>query len=293
MKTQSILVPIDFSELSNKVIQVAVDYATLFGAKLTLFHTYNSQPMVSEYEGLGMNFENLIAQNLLEDSIAERMKRLTEEKVPKDLVQPPIIELGTAAQSIIEASKNYDMVIMGTHGRTGFQRFILGSVAEKVIRGTDKPVLLVEQFSKMFPIKKIMVTTDFSANSFKIFPLVVDLVKKTNAEVELVHVMSKEHFDDISHIDDLVKTRKGWMDDLEETFFLTISENLSKEVIVSSKSVQEAIFELNFSRKYNMILMATLGKSTLKHIVMGSTTASVARSVETAVMVLNPKAIEK
>lgn len=288
MKTQRILVPIDFSELSDKVIQVAVDYARLFEAKITLFHAYHSQPVMTEYDGLGMNFENVETINLLEDSISGQISSLSSEKVPNEIAETPIVELGTAAQSIIDAAQNYDMVIMGTHGRTGFQRFILGSVAEKVIRGTDKPVLLVEQFSKVFPLKKIMVTTDFSANSFKVFPLVVSIAKKSNAQVELVHIMSKEHFGDMSEIDELVKIREGWMDDIEETFFTGISDKLSKEVIVSSKSTHEAIFELNFSRKYNMIMMATLGKSTLKHLVMGSTAATVARSVETAVLVLKP-----
>lgn len=288
MKTQKILVPIDFSELSDKVIQVAVDYAKLFDAKITLFHVYNSQPIMTEYDGLGMNFENIETISLLEDSIASQIAAFSSEKVPKEMAETPIVELGTAAQSIIDAAQNYDMVIMGTHGRTGFQRFVLGSVAEKVIRGTDKPVLLVEQFSNVFPLKKILVTTDFSANSFKIFPLVVELAKKSGTSIELVHIMSKEHFDDMTEINELVKIRKAWMDGVEETFFSELYDQITTDVIVSSKSAHEAIFDLNFSRKYNMILMATLGKSTLKHLVMGSTAATVARNVETAVLVLKP-----
>lgn len=284
-----ILVPIDFSDRSKKALQVADKFAQLFDGKITPFYSHLPISELDEPYALGMstkiyqNFENL------EEQLTTRVKEIAENNVDPSRLSSVSVVLGNAAEGIIDASEEFDYIIMSSHGRTGFSRFLLGSVAEKVLRLAHTPVMVVENESEVGNFKKIMVTTDFSDNAAEAYPYAIDIAEKAGAKVDLIHVLSFEQFDEEEKDLSLRKIREERLKLLEKEHFGRISNQISNEVIVSQDSVHEAIFNHVQNNEYNLIVMATVGRTGINYLMMGSTTANVVRHVKTAVLSVNPK----
>lgn len=285
----NILVPIDFSERSKKALQVADKFAKIFNGRITPFYSHLPISELDEPYALGLssnmyqNFEDL------EDQLASRVEEIAEENVDTTRLDEPSVVLGNAAEAIIDASEDYDYIIMSSHGRTGFSRFLLGSVAEKVLRLAHTPVMIVENDSNVGDFKKIMVTTDFSENAAEAYPYAIDIAQKAGGTVDLIHVLSFEQFDEDEKDLSLRKIREERLKILEKEHFGRISGQVKNKVIVSKDSVHEAIFNHVQNNEYNLIVMATVGRTGINYLMMGSTTANVVRHVKTAVLSVNPK----
>lgn len=138
---KSILVAVDFEEPSKHALEIAIDLAKQYGAALTLFHTWEIPPWA--YAGLEFAPADLLTPvaNAARESLATLLGK-TRESLPAaaSLLKQgvPWLEIGKA----IEQTKA-DLVVIGTHGRHGLGRMVLGSVAEKVVRNSPVPVLTV------------------------------------------------------------------------------------------------------------------------------------------------------
>lgn len=136
-----ILVPTDFGDSSEKALDVAVDLAKKYGAKLTLLHTY--EVPVYAYPGMVYTAADLLTpmQDRAQAECDRALKTL-RERVPGAMA---LLRFGTPAQEIQEAIKetHADLVVMGTHGRRGVNHALIGSVAEKTVRLSPIPVLTV------------------------------------------------------------------------------------------------------------------------------------------------------
>jgi nucleotide-binding universal stress UspA family protein len=141
---KNILVPIDFSEFSQKALAHAVPLAEKFGAKITLVHVvepsiYPETLLVSpEREEMNIQF-TVDGRNLLET--------LRREKIDPAIPSDAIVLVGRPYAQIIEAaqSKNADLIVIATHGYTGLKHVLLGSTAERVVRHATCPVLTVRE----------------------------------------------------------------------------------------------------------------------------------------------------
>jgi nucleotide-binding universal stress UspA family protein len=136
-----ILVPVDFEESSREALDVAIDLAHTFDARLTLVHTWE----VPAYGYAGMSFAPIdlltpieqAAKGQLESTLAAVRKRVPRAE--------SVLATGSAADEVLAAADRVkpDLIVMGTHGRHGLRRVFLGSVAEKVVRGSPVPVLTI------------------------------------------------------------------------------------------------------------------------------------------------------
>lgn len=136
----TILVPTDGSPEGEPAIRYAMEVATEHGAAVLAVHVVN----VASYTGLPMESSwNGVADALREEGEAavERVLELAPERVA---VETAVLE-GAPGQVIVDQAdrSNVDLVIMGTHGRGGLDRLLLGSVAEQVVRRSPVPVLTV------------------------------------------------------------------------------------------------------------------------------------------------------
>ena len=131
----SILHPTDFSEASQLACVNAVELARQCGAKLTVLHVYPDPTRVPDAWSIHD------PRPELEDALG-----LVAADVP-DVPVERLLRVGTPAETIVEYAKrhNCDVIVMGTHGRTGLGHLLMGSVAEKVIRAAPCPVLVVPQ----------------------------------------------------------------------------------------------------------------------------------------------------
>jgi nucleotide-binding universal stress UspA family protein len=285
-----ILVPTDFSELSEKALDVANRFAKLMDGTVTPFHSHIPISEMDEPYALGMSSQMYQDFDEIEDALSDRLSQLAEEKVDKKRLEKPIIMMGNPAQSIIDVSEEYDYIVMSTHGRTGFTRFLLGSVAEKVLRLAHTPVLIVEDESDVDDFKKILVTTDFSDNAASAYPYAKTIAEKAGADLDLVHVISFDQLDDEEEGSiSLSNLREKRIKVLEKEHFHSLKGKVNSTVIVSQDSPHEAIFNHVKENNYNLIVMATVGRTGINYLMMGSTTANLVRHVNTAVLSVNPK----
>lgn len=283
-----ILVPIDFSDRSKKALEVSEKFAPIIGGKVTPFYSHLPISELDEPYALGMSTKMYQNFDDLEEILEDRVSQLSEQVVNKKYLDKPLVMMGNAAQSIIDISDDFDYIIMSSHGRTGFSRFLLGSVSEKVLRLSKIPVMIVENESDVGDFKKILVTTDFSENSIGAFPYAVDIAKKTGGTIDLLHVLSFDQFDDDEKDLSLRKIREERLKILEKEHFQPISDRVNSKVIITQGSPHEAILNHVKENKYNLIVMATVGRTGINYLMMGSTTANVVRHVKNAVLSVNP-----
>ena len=141
---KKILVPTDFSPPAAGAVEQAVMFANIYGASLTLFHVYGlPPPMVDGADAYGKDVEQALAEG------AERSLTALRDELRRRFPDAPVTEtkavLGFAADEIVGEARrgDFDLIVMGTHGRTGFRHMLLGSVAERVVRTAPVPVLTV------------------------------------------------------------------------------------------------------------------------------------------------------
>jgi len=143
-----ILVPIDFSTYADRALAYAVRLATTLRGRLTLLHVIHSTPL----DVPGMETEPTYHTYLqeLEETVSQTLqgarKQLRDTGIPGDIA----IVHGVPYHEIIETAtaKNVDLIVMGSHGRTGIAHVLLGSVAERVVRLAPCSVLVVRGTEK-------------------------------------------------------------------------------------------------------------------------------------------------
>ena len=138
MKCEHILVAMDFSPDSEQALTAAIELGLKFPARLTLVHAVHVQ---EEFSEVNASAYLRAMESVVHREIAARGKRATDAGVAAD----SLVVHGRPAQRIAQtaASQQVDLIVMGTHGRTGLQHLLIGSVAERVLRLAPCPVLVV------------------------------------------------------------------------------------------------------------------------------------------------------
>ena len=143
-----ILCPTDFSQPSYEALKIAVEVAKHFGAALWLMHVVPPVPPpapVSDTTFLP-NFDMSLYQQELAAASEKALKDLLEQKIPQDVGAHPLLTTGDPAREIIRTAEEqqFDLIVIATHGHTGWGRLLFGSVAEKVVRLAPCPVLTIK-----------------------------------------------------------------------------------------------------------------------------------------------------
>jgi nucleotide-binding universal stress UspA family protein len=143
IKIERILFPTDFSEASLEALPHAVELARLFNAELLILHVVPALPPVPSDAQYTSDVAKL-ASKLRADAEAKLQESL-EGKIPSELKTRKILVQGRAADRILRSIEEYqaDLVVISTHGLTGWRHVLMGSVAEKVVRMSPVPVLSV------------------------------------------------------------------------------------------------------------------------------------------------------
>lgn len=152
----SILWPTDGGEPSYKALDAAIGIAEKFNARIYALRVVapvpplagpGYAPMVGAgYEPMAIKgYDVPLYQQELLKSAENELSQVVAKKVPKVIEITHDVKIGTPAEVIIEfgREKNVDIIVMSTHGRTGISRFMIGSVAEKTIRQSTIPLLVI------------------------------------------------------------------------------------------------------------------------------------------------------
>lgn len=187
-----ILCPIDFSASSTHAVDQAVAIAGWYKARITALHVCS--PMLLSVAGLEMSAGGEATGDpetaRLRSEIAAHCAAVTAAGIGLDI----LIDIGQPARHILERASSLpaDLIVMGTHGTSGFAHLVLGSVAEKVLRKAACPVLTVPpraQTTSRLPFERLLCAVDFSPASLTALQYAFSVAQESNAGLTILHVL--------------------------------------------------------------------------------------------------------
>jgi nucleotide-binding universal stress UspA family protein len=296
-KIQKILVPLDFSPPSMEALDSAVSLAKQFQAAIHLVHVYPPDEAASLPD----------AGHLLLQS-AEAIERLNEElagihRTPVASFRPENchIRCGRPHQEIIGLARELDadLIVLSTRGHSGLKHLLLGSTAERVVRGAPCPVLIAgkrkqksKTANKTFTIRTMLVPVDFSECSLAGVKYAAFLAKKLYATLRLFYVMYPcvdYVFVDragvrISEVIEAVhEAARQEMDALKQIDFL---RDVSLQTEIRPGRPIDEICSAADQPNVDLIVTSTHGRTGFKHAVIGSVAEHVVRYAECPVLVV-------
>jgi universal stress protein A len=146
-KIHTILCPVDFSDASRKAVRYAQEFASNLGASVYLLNVVEPRPMAVD---VSLNYVPFEAD--LEKAAKDDLEVILEEFRRAGLRAEGGVQIGNPADVILDNvnALNVNLIIMGSHGKKGLSRLIMGSVAETVVRKAHCPVLIVKNDEKEF-----------------------------------------------------------------------------------------------------------------------------------------------
>ena len=195
IEIKRILCPIDFSDYSRHALDHAVAMARWYDSTITLLHVRPVAP-VAAYGSEASILPSVILPPADRDERLAAMKRFADEAGSDLPIQCETCEGNPAAEILARAkAMPSDLIVMGTHGRSGFERLVLGSVTEKVLRKAACPVLSVPSHVKdavpapTVLFKDILCAIDFSDCSTNALNYAMSLAQEADARLTVLHVI--------------------------------------------------------------------------------------------------------
>lgn len=293
MKNPKILVPVDFSVLSESALMTANVFARRFKGTVTPFHAYIPVTDLDGFYYVGTGITPYDKYDEIENVLRIRLQEVATRYIDPANLTGPLLDVGNPAKAIAYNAGDFDMVVLSTHGRTGFNRFCMGSVTEKVLRMCPKPVITVTMDSNPGDLTSILLTTDFSENSIQAFPIANSIARATGGHIDLVHIVSNEQYFDVNAAERIALTREIEIQDLANQHFANIRDRVNARVFISNRSTHVEIAALAHEKIYDLIIMSSVGRSGLEYLMMGSTASNVVRTVKNAVLTINPQGLKK
>jgi nucleotide-binding universal stress UspA family protein len=283
---QRVLCPVDGSDFSARALAHAVALARWYSAEVTVLHVYTAVPAPASIASGG-------ATPALAETDRQRVEawihRFAAGLLPSDVPSRIEIREGAAVAGILDAAEGADLLVIGTHGRGGFERLLLGSTTEKIIRTASCPVLTVppgiEGAALHVPdaFKRIVCATDFSPSSDKAVEYALSLAQEADARLTLVHVLDWPFLEPGTDALDqsLAASRQHVLDNLSERLSLAVPDEARtwcepEEVLVSGRPHRE-IVRVASEKTAGLIVMGVHGRGALDRAVFGSTTSQVVR----------------
>lgn len=268
---KKIIVPVDFSEQSEYALKVAASLAKKHGSEIFAVHMLElSAAIISTTEGLQQD-QMLFLIKLSEKRFAEFLSK----PYLKNIKVTPIIKHFKVFSELNEIAKihNADLVVMGSHGSDGLKEIFIGSNAEKVVRNSEVPVLVIKDDIEDFKVEHFVFACDFKEENLPALQKANDFAKKLSAEIHLVYVNTPG--DDFLSSSDIYARVSDFLN----------KAKVGKEVeIYNDYTVEKGI--LNYSKDINADILGipTRGRKGLTHFFMGSIGEDVANHAKIPVV---------
>ena len=279
LEIKLILCPIDFSEFSIRAYHYALSLAEHYRGKVMVQHIVELwRYPFSDYvasQGDYAEFRRAFREGGKEKLLGF-VKNHTHDETQPELV----VHEGVAADSILSfaQARKADLIVMGTHGRRGFDRVVLGSVTDRVMRRAPCPVLAVgkqahdsmaadEERHRPRHLSRILFCTDFSENSERALNYAISATTEYDAELTLLHVL--EEVSNPAKKDKAIAAAKEQLDRLVPS---EGRKTLKIKTAVRIGKPYEQIIQLAVEAHIDMVAMAVHGRGALDLAVFGSTT---------------------
>ena len=190
---KKILCPVDFSESSDRALDYALALAKRHGGRVVVMHVLPT--VLADPELYPYLTEPVLASGEARDRAYRRLGDFVHRALADGIGAEVILEDGDVVEEVLKKAerRETDLVVMGTHGRRGFRRLLLGSVTERVLRQSEAPVLSISPSSPKIgkergPFQRILCPVDFSPSSLAGLSLGLAL-REGNAELLVLHVV--------------------------------------------------------------------------------------------------------
>jgi nucleotide-binding universal stress UspA family protein len=255
---KKILIPTDFSQHAEYALKVAAQIAKKHDGEIILLHMLE----LPSQSGDAVNSSHAIPELMFfKNAAINKLENLMDAPYLEGLKVSEIIQFELAFDGIINLSKknDIDLIVMGSHGASGFKDMFIGSNAEKVVRHSEVPVLIIKKEIPDFNIKKFVFASDFADEAKKPFEKVVEAANKFGAELNLVMINTPNSFKSTLVAQEIM-----------DKFVAQFQVNSYSTHIFNDANVEKGI--LNFANSINadLIGMCTHGRKGLSHFFNGS-----------------------
>ena len=294
-----ILVPLDGSELAEVTLWYAEGLAGRMGSAITLLMVLSAEDLTSRY------MYDCYLKEITKRTKANAEERGAGKKEGEIKVDYEILK-GDAAEEIVDYADKArtNLIIMSTQGRSGVRRWALGNVANKVLRATGKPVLLIRARGAKPDVYrerlvKVLVPVDGSKESESILRYVTYMATELDLEVTLFHAWIRESEDipltteGVEQLKQVRKRKEGYIK-RTETRLKRKGVNVNsvfKEVLTGGAAGE--IIKLAEEGDFSMVAMSTHGRSGLGRWIFGSNAEKVLEEGSTPLLLVRPRKRKK
>lgn len=259
---KNIIIPIDFSEDSQKGIELALLFARKQYTNVQLVYV---QKKSSDYNSPGyFEEENKWAEKKFKEIIA-----YFEPRMENDSKLRYIIKSGKIYKEIVSQVESYKeaMVIASTHGASGFEEFFMGSNAFKIISATERPVLTTRTGRIPEDIKNIVMPLDVTIDTRQKVPITADLAKLFGAEVHIITVSSSRGQRITNRLEAYSRQAAGYFTAKKVPFRQKslYGENIVDLTVVYADSVDADVITIMKEQSRNLTFMGNLTHQLLNH----------------------------
>lgn len=253
-----ILVPTDFSKHADYALKVAAQIAKNNDGEIFLLHMLELPSAGNDALSRAHDIPELM---FFKNAVVAKLDEIMNSNFLDGVKISKIIQFEMAFDGIIKNGEthNIDLIVMGSHGASGFQEMFIGSNTEKVVRNSNVPVLVIKREESNFSAEKFVFASDFSDEIKKPFEKVVDFVNKFKSHLYLVNINTPNNFKS-------TKVAQKQMDEFVSEFKIN---NFSTH-IYNDVNVEKGILHFAKSIDADIIGMSTHGRKGLSHFFNGS-----------------------
>jgi nucleotide-binding universal stress UspA family protein len=290
-----ILCPVDFSEASRRALLHALGIARQHDASITAVHVQSAFAIAAEVEA-GLYVDALPSA---QDALRDFVDRTTTGMSARIKL---VWRTGDAVRGILEQAErgSSDLIIMGTHGRSGIARVLLGSVTERVLREALRPVLTIPAAAttpasgKEKPIGVILCPSDFSRSCRKALKLALSIREQTDARLMLMHVLQWPAFSGGTLPLPVVAEINTDADDWRGEALATLEQGLPQDArsgrhhtaMVVPGRPSQTILRIAEEEHAGLIVMGVQSRGTIDRLLFGSTTREVLQAAHCPVLLI-------
>ena len=291
---KQIICPVDLSDSSVRAFAHAAAIAHWYDAQLTVLHVAPTFEPIQMRGDLGDPVR--VITPMPREQVLEEMSR-TLNLAAVSARATPLAEAGDPQTTIIDQaiSKKADLIVMGTHGRRGFKRLLLGSVTEAILREAPCPVLTVPpqapaSVSEAVTFKRILCPIDFSPSALQALGFALDLARQADGRVTLLHVvewLAEEEPRASTHCS-VPEYRRYMVEDAQERLRTLVAEESRTwveidDLVVFGRAHREILRSAE-TTPADLIVMGSQGRGGIGLALFGSTTQQVLRGATCPVL---------
>jgi nucleotide-binding universal stress UspA family protein len=292
---REILCPTDFSDASRHALEHAVVLAKWYGSRITALHVLHV-PVFPEPPILGVGFAETNPTVSNHQEREEALRAWLEPAHQAGVKTEVRVDEGNTTNRILEHARTRpaDLIVMGTHGLTGFERFMLGSVAEKVLRKATCPVMTVPPAAETVakaPYTRLLCAVDFSESSLAALRFATSLAQEADARLSILHVLDWPPDDEpLFARFDVPEFRRAVETQVQARLEALVTDDVRvwckpSTTVVYGKPYQQ-ILAVAEKEATDLIVLGVHGRNALDLTLFGSTTNHVVRRASCPVLTL-------